>query len=177
MCSSDLIINQVSAGGQAAVYNRALITRPEAEALVNPDAPIPDIINVIANSLPKGKEMSVYAIIDAQLNKHGLPPRQRPYVQQVVESTMSPRLQELLNRTPTAARTSRALVGSQMVGPGQERQAIQHIAQQLGVDPVDVATFVNYETGGSLANGSYRRGLDRWGGDGDRKSTRLNSSH
>jgi hypothetical protein len=161
------VINQVSSGGQAAVYGRTLITKQQAESLVDPNAPIPDIINVIANSLPKGKEMSVFAIIDAQLNKHGLPPRQRPYVQQMVESTMSPKLQELLNRTPTALRTSRALVGSQIVGPGQERQAIGYIAQKLGVDPVDVATFINYETGGSLVSGRYSRGLDVWGGDGN----------
>jgi hypothetical protein len=160
------IISQVSNGGQAAVYSRELITRQEAESLVNPDSPIPDSIRIIQNSLPRGKEMSEFEIIDAQLSKFNLPPRQRPYVQRVVESTMSPRLQELLNRTPTAARTSRALTGAGLVGPGQERQAIQYIASNLGVDPVDVATFINYETAGSLVSGSYRRGLDIMGGDG-----------
>jgi len=160
------IISQVSNGGQAAVYNRELITRQEAEALVNPDSPIPDSIRVIQNALPRGKEMSEFAIIDAQLTKFNLPPRQRPYVQRVVESSMSPRLRELLDRTPTAARTSRALTGAGLVGPGQERQAIQYIASNLGVDPVDVATFINYETAGSLVSGSYRRGLDIMGGDG-----------
>jgi murein DD-endopeptidase MepM/ murein hydrolase activator NlpD len=160
------IISQVSSGGQAAVTQRRLITEPEARALVNPDAPIPDSIRVIQNALPRGKEMSEFEIIDAQLQQFGLPPRQRPYVQRVVESSMSPRLQELLNRTPTAARTSRALTGAGLVGPGQERQAIQYIASNLGVDPVDVATFINYETAGSLVSGSYRRGLDIMGGDG-----------
>lgn len=160
------IISQVSSGGQAAVYNRELITRPEAEALVNPDSPISDSIRIIQNALPRGKEMSEFEIIDAQLSKFGLPQRQRPYVQRVVESTMSPRLRELLDRTPTAARTSRALTGAGLVGPGQERQAIQYIASNLGVDPVDVATFINYETAGSLVSGSYRRGLDIMGGDG-----------
>lgn len=160
------IISQVSNGGQAVVYNRELITRQEAEALVNPDSPIPDSIRVIQNALPRGKEMSEFAIIDAQLSKFNLPPRQRPYVQRVVESSMSPRLRELLDRTPTAARTSRALTGAGLVGPGQERQAVQYIASNLGVDPVDVATFINYETAGSLVSGSYRRGLDIMGGDG-----------
>jgi len=160
------IISQVTSGGQAAVTQRRLITEDEANSLVNPDAPIPDSIRIIQNALPRGKEMSEFEIIDAQLNKFNLPPRQRPYVQRVVESTMSPRLRELLDRTPTAARTSRALTGAGLVGPGQERQAIQYIASNLGVDPVDVATFINYETAGSLVSGSYRRGLDIMGGDG-----------
>lgn len=160
------IISQVNNGGRAAVVGRELITRQEAESLVNPDSPVPDIIRVIQNALPRGKEMSEFEIIDAQLNKFGLPPRQRPFVQRSVESVESPRLRELLYRTPTAMRTSRALTDAGLVGPGQERQAIGYIAQQLGVDPVDVATFINYETAGSLVSGQYRRGLDIFGGDG-----------
>lgn len=160
------IRSQVQNGGRAAVIGRELITRQEAESLVNPDSPIPDIIHLIQNALPKGKEMSEFEIIDAQLNKFKLPPRQRPFVQRRVESVESPRLRELLYRTPTAMRTSRALTDAGLVGPGQERQAIGYIAKQLGVDPVDVATFINYETGGNLVSGQYRRGLDRWGGDG-----------
>lgn len=159
------IISQIKNGGQAAV-SRPLITKQQAESLVNPDAVIPEIIHVIQNALPKGKEMSEFEIIDAQLRAHGLPPRQRPLSQQRVEAVDNPRLRELLYRLPTAARTSRALTGSGVVGPGQERQAIGYIAQQLGVDPVDVATFINYETGGALVSGKYRRGLDVWGGDG-----------
>lgn len=160
------IISQVENGGQAAVTQRKLITEAEARSMVNPDAPISDSIRIIQNNLPRGKEMSEFEILDAQLQQFGLPPRQRPYVQRVVESTMSPRLRELLDRTPTAARTSRALTGAGLVGPGQERQAIQYIASNLGVDPVDVATFINYETSGSLVSGNYRRGLDIMGGDG-----------
>lgn len=159
------IISQVSNGGQAAV-SRPLITKQQAQALVNPDAPIPDIIHVIQRNLPRGREMSEFEIIDAQLRAHGLPPRQRPLAQQRVEAVDNPRLRELLYRLPTAARTSRALTEGGVVGPGQERQAIGYIASQLGVDPVDVATFINYETGGSLVSGRYRRGLDIWGGDG-----------
>jgi len=160
------IISQVNNGGRAAVTSRPLITRQEAESLVNPDNPVPDIIRVIQNALPRGKEMSEFEIIDAQLNKFQLPPRERPFVQRRVESVESPRLRELLYRTPTAMRTSRALTDAGLVGPGQERQAIGYIAQQLGVDPVDVATFINYETAGSLVSGQYRRGLDIFGGDG-----------
>lgn len=160
------LISQVTNGGQAAVTQRKLITEAEARSMVNPDAPISDSIRIIQNALPRGKEMSEFEILDAQLQQYGLPPRQRPYVQRVVESTMSPRLRELLDRTPTAARTSRALTGAGLVGPGQERQAIQYIASNLGVDPVDVATFINYETAGTLVSGSYRRGLDIMGGDG-----------
>jgi hypothetical protein len=160
------IISQVASGGQAAVTQRRLITEAEARSMVNPDAPISDSIRIIQNALPRGKEMSEFEILDAQLQQFGLPPRQRPYVQRVVESSMSPRLRELLDRTPTAARTSRALTGAGLVGPGQERQAIQYIASNLGVDPVDVATFINYETAGSLVSGGYRRGLDIMGGDG-----------
>lgn len=160
------VISQVQNGGRAAVIGRELITRQEAETLVNPDSAIPDIVRVIQNALPRGKEMSEFEIIDAQLNKFQLPPRQRPFVQRRVESVESPRLRELLYRTPTAMRTSRALTDAGLVGPGQERQAIGYIAQQLGVDPVDVATFINYETAGSLVSGQYRRGLDIFGGDG-----------
>lgn len=160
------IISQVNNGGRAAVIGRELISRQEAESLVNPDNPIPDIIRVIQNALPRGKEMSEFEIIDAQLQKFNLPPRERPFVQRRVESVESPRLRELLYRTPTAMRTSRALTDAGLVGPGQERQAISYIAQQLGVDPVDVATFINYETAGSLVSGQYRRGLDIFGGDG-----------
>jgi murein DD-endopeptidase MepM/ murein hydrolase activator NlpD len=160
------IISQVKNGGRAAVIGRELITRQEAQSLVNPDSPIPDIVRVIQNALPRGKEMSEFEIIDAQLQKFDLPPRQRPFVQRRVESVESPRLRELLYRTPTALRTSRALTDAGLVGPGQERQAIGYIAQQLGVDPVDVATFINYETAGSLVSGQYRRGLDIFGGDG-----------
>lgn len=160
------IRSQVQSGGQAAVLQRPLISKAEAESLVNPNSPIPLSIAIIANSLPRGKEMSEFEIIDAQLSVHGLPPRQRPFVQQQVDTVMSPRLRELLNRTPTAQRTSRGLLEAGMVGPGAERQAIGHIAQKLGVDPVDVATFINYETAGSLVSGQYRRGLDIWGGDG-----------
>ena len=160
------IISQVNNGGRAAVIGRPLITRQEAETLVNPDSPVPDIIRVIQNALPRGKEMSEFEIIDAQLNKFQLPPRERPFVQRRVESVESPRLRELLYRTPTAMRTSRALTDAGLVGPGQERQAIGYIAQQLGVDPVDIATFINYETAGSLVSGQYRRGLDIFGGDG-----------
>jgi hypothetical protein len=160
------IISQVSNGGQAAVTQRRLITEEEARSMVNPDAPISDSIRIIQNNLPRGKEMSEFEILDAQLQQYGLQPRQRPFVQRVVESSMSPRLRELLDRTPTAARTSRALTGAGLVGPGQERQAVQYIASNLGVDPVDVATFINYETAGSLVSGGYRRGLDIMGGDG-----------
>jgi hypothetical protein len=163
------IRQRVINGGQAAIFdtNKPLISKAEAESLVNPNSPIPLSIGVIANALPRGKEMSEFEIIDALLQAHGLPPRQKPFVQQRVETVMSPRLRELLSRTPTALRTSRGLVDAGMVGPGAERQAIGHIAQKLGVDPVDVATFINYETSGSLLSGSYRRGLDIWGGDGN----------
>lgn len=162
------VINTVVSGGQAAVFQRELLTKQQAQSLDDMNAPVPAIVQVIADKLPKGKSMSVYEIIDAQRTYHGLPPRQRPYAQQVVDSQVSPEFRELLNRMPTAMRTSRALTGSGMIGPGQERQAIQKIAANLGVDPVEVATFINYETGGNLANGQYRRGLDRWGGDGGR---------
>lgn len=160
------IRQRVLNGGRAAVYdqNKPLISRSIAESLVNPDAPIPPVISIIKHALPQGKEMSEFDIIDAQLAAHKLPKRIRPYVQQVVETQLPPRLQSLLYRTPDAFRTRRALTEGGIVGPGQERQAVLHIANQLGVNPADVATFINYETNGDLVSGKYRRGLDRWGG-------------
>lgn len=160
------IRSQVRNGGTAVITGRKLIDKATAESMVNPDSPIAPIISIIQNALPAGKEMSEFDIIDAQLSLHGLPPRQRPYVQQVVQSALTPRQQALLNRTPDSFRTRRALTEGNVVGPGQERQAIQYIANQLGVDPIDVATFINYETDGSLVSGKYRRGLDTWGGSG-----------
>lgn len=159
------IVSKVKYGGRASL-DKPLIPENMARTLSNPDAPIPDLIRVIQNSLPTGREMSEFEIIDAQLKAYKLPPRVRPLSQQRVDAVDNPKLRELLYKFPTSARTSRALTGSNIVGPGQERQAIGYIAQQLGVDPVDVATFINYETGGDLVSGKYRRGLDRWGGDG-----------
>lgn len=161
-----LIISKIANGGIAAITGEKLLTIEQARALDNPDGPIPEIIQIMANSLAKDKSMTAFDIIDAQRALHGLPPRQRHYVQRQVESTLTPRMMELLNRTPTGMRTRRALMGGGMVGPGQDRQAVNFIAQSLGVDPVDVATFINYETGGNLASGDYRSGLDRWGGSG-----------
>ena len=169
------IRSQVQNGGAAAVTDRKLISEAEARALVNPDAPIPPIISVIQNSLPAGKEMSEFDIIDAQLAKYGLPPRQRPFIQQQVDSVMSPELNRLLYKTPTRRRTDRALTGAGIsatasdgtpIGPGPERQAIARIASTLGVDIKDVVTFINYETAGQLLSGANRRGLDTWGGSG-----------
>jgi hypothetical protein len=161
---------RVNSGGRAAVFDstKPLIPKSVAESMVNPDSPIHPSIYIIQNALPSGKEMSEFDIIDAQLAAHKLPPRQRPYTQQVVQTRLTPKMQALLNRTPDSFRTRRALTEGGLVGPGQERQAIQYIATELGVDPIDVATFINYETGGRLVNGEYRRGLDTWGGDGGR---------
>jgi murein DD-endopeptidase MepM/ murein hydrolase activator NlpD len=169
------IRSQVQNGGAAAVTERKLISEAEARSLVNPDAPIPPIISVIQNSLPAGKEMSEFDIIDAQLNMFGLPQRQRPLIQQQVDSVMSPELNRLLYKTPTRRRTDRALTGAGIsasasdgtpIGPGPERQAIARIASTLGVDIKDVVTFINYETAGQLLSGANRRGLDTWGGSG-----------
>lgn len=169
------IRSQVQNGGAAAVIERRLITEAEARALVNPDSPIPPIISTIQNALPIGKEMSEFDIIDAQLNKFDLPPRQRPLIQRQVDSVMSPELNRLLYRTPTRRRTDRALTGVGIsasasdgtpIGPGPERQAIAKIANTLGVDIKDVVTFINYETAGQLLSGANRRGLDTWGGTG-----------
>lgn len=162
------IRSRVRNGGRAAVFDKTkpIVDRSVAESLVNPDSPIPPVISIIQNALPNGKEMSEFEIIDAVLDAHKLPKRQRPYVQQVVETQLPPRLQSLLYRTPDVYRTRRALTEGGIVGPGQERQAVQYIASKLGVDPTDVATFINYETGGDLVSGKYRRGLDRWGGSG-----------
>lgn len=162
------IRSTVASGGIAAVTDKKLIDRQTAEALVNPDSPIPTIIDVIKNALPNGKEMSDFDIIDNQLRLHGLPARQRPWTQQTVDYKLSPQQKALLNRTPDTFRTRRALTEGGFVGPGQERQAIQYIANSLGVDPIDVATFINYETGGRLVSGSMRSGLDTWGGNGGR---------
>jgi hypothetical protein len=159
---------QVQSGGRAAVINRPLVPKSVAESMVNPESAIHPSVYIIQNALPKGKEMSEFDIIDAQLSVHGLPPRQRPYSQQVVQTQLTPQMQALLNRTPDSFRTRRALTEGGLVGPGPERQAIQYISAQLGVDPLDVATFINYETGGRLVSGQYRRGLDTWGGDGGR---------
>lgn len=162
------IRSTVTFGGTSAVTEKKLIDRATAESLVNPDSPIPTIIDVIKNSLPAGKEMSEFDIIDNQLRLHGLPARQRPWTQQTVDYKLSPQQKALLNRTPDTFRTRRALTEGGFVGPGQERQAIQYIANSLGVDPIDVATFINYETGGRLVSGSMRSGLDTWGGNGGR---------
>jgi hypothetical protein len=169
------IRSQVQNGGAAAVVERQLITEAEAKSLVNPDSPISPIISVIQNALPAGKEMSEFDIIDAQLSKFGLPPRQRPFIQRQVDSVMSPELNRLLYKTPTRRRTDRALTGAGIsastsdgtpIGPGPERQAIARIADSLGVDVKDVVTFINYETAGQLISGANRRGLDTWGGSG-----------
>ena len=169
------IRSQVQNGGAAVVVERKLISEAQARALANPDSPIDPIISVIQNALPAGKEMSEFDIIDAQLAKYGLPPRQRPFIQRQVDSVMSPELNRLLYKTPTRRRTDRALYGSGIsamasdgtpIGPGPERQAIAKIAGTLGVDIKDVVTFINYETAGQLLSGANRRGLDTWGGTG-----------
>jgi hypothetical protein len=159
-------VSRVRTGGVAAINTEQLIPKHILEQTSDLNAPIPAIANLIANSLPPGKSMSPYDILNAQRRLVGLPPRERDFATQEIENTGDPRLRELINRVPTGARSSRAVVGAGAVGPGQDRQAISFIASQLGVDPVDVATFINYETGGNLVSGAYRRGLDRWGGDG-----------
>lgn len=161
-------IRLVREGGVAAIINERLIPKHILEETKDLTAPVPLIATLIANALPKGKSMSPYDIINAQRALHGLPPRQRDYVTQQVEAAGDPRLNELINRLPTASRSSRAVLGAGMVGPGQERQAVSFIARSLGVDPVDVATFIDFETAGHLTSGQYRRGLDTWGGDGGR---------
>lgn len=52
------------------------------------------------------------------------------------------------------------------ISPGQGRDVISGIARSLGVSPVDLATIINYETGGALVAGRQRNGLDVRGGDG-----------
>lgn len=53
-----------------------------------------------------------------------------------------------------------------LVAQRQERDAVSGIARALGVAPLDVATIINFETGGSLVAGRHRGGLDVRGGDG-----------
>ena len=159
-------VSRVRSGGVSAINTEKLIPKHILEQTSDLKAPIPLIATLIANSLPKGKSMSPYDIINAQRALHGMTPRERDFATQEIESSGDPRLRELINRVPTGARSSRAVIGAGQVGPGQDRQAIAFMAKQLGVDPVDMATFINYETGGNLVSGAYRRGLDRWGGDG-----------
>ena len=159
-------VQTVRSGGTAAITQEKLIARHILEAANDPGSPIPPIAQVLANALPAGRSMSVYDIMNAQRALYGMPPRQPDYATTQIESTGNAKLRELINRMPTGARTSRAVVGAGLVGPGAERQAIRSIAQQLGVNPVDVATIINFETSGALASGDFRRGLDIWGGDG-----------
>lgn len=159
-------VRTVRSGGTAAITQEKLIARHILEAANDPGSPIPPIAQVLANALPPGRSMSVYDIMNAQRALYGMPPRQPDYATTQIESTGNAKLRELINRMPTGARTSRAVVGAGLIGPGAERQAIRSIAQQLGVNPVDVATIINFETSGSLASGDFRRGLDIWGGDG-----------
>lgn len=161
-------VSRVRTGGVGAINTEKMIPKHILDQTSDLNAPIPAIATLIANALPPGKSMSPYDVINAQRRLHGMPPRERDFATQQIESTGDPRLRELINRVPTGARSSRAVVGAKLVGPGQDRQAISYIASQLGVNPIDVATFINYETGGSLVSGRYRRGLDIWGGDGGR---------
>lgn len=159
-------IKRVKEGGIAAITKERLIPKHILEETSDLSAPIPLMATMIANALPKGKSMSPYDIINAQRALYGLPPRQPDYVTQQIEAAGDPRLTELINRLQTSSRSSRAVLGAGMVGPGKERQAVGYIAKSLGVDPVDVATFIDFETAGHLTGGQYRRGLDTWGGDG-----------
>ena len=46
------------------------------------------------------------------------------------------------------------------------RNEIMRGASELGIDPMDLATVISYETGGTILSGKYRHGLDNYGGAG-----------
>ena len=166
---------QIRGGGLAVLSEakqRQLISEQEAREMVNPSRPLSASVMTYTRLLQRmgktnpatGLPINEFDVADLMLGSYGLK-RKRPFAQQWADSSLPPELQRLLTM-PTGSRTSRALVGAGMVGPGAARQAVKYIADQLGVDVQAVATFINYETGNRLLSGSDRNGLDTWGGSG-----------
>ena len=157
--------NLVQQGGQEVFFTKPIITREQALAASAPNAPIPSIISRLRRLLPKGSTLSEFDLLQAQQRFHGVQVREKPYAQQTVEAQpLTPLQAELLYRTPTQNRTTRYGIDTGL-GSVKERAGVQAIANNLGIDPIDLATIIDYETGGALTSGSYRAGLDIYGGD------------
>ena len=158
------------------VFTKQIIPREQLESMAA-GGQRTQYINLIRERIAgKGEPLSDYQIIDAQLEAYNsnlpdgekpLPPRaKRPPSQVVVENqNLGPAAKELLYNLPTGARTTRAMMSID-INPNTTRGQVQRIANELGIDIVDLATIMNYESGGNLANGQFRNGIDRYGGGG-----------
>lgn len=90
-----------------------------------------------------------------------LPPGLQRDVNQVLDSTNS----FSLNHPPGMSRSNVRIASAQR--RVNIRNEIMRGASELGIDPMDLATVISYETGGTILSGRYRHGLDNFGGDND----------
>lgn len=121
-------VQTVRSGGTASITQEKLIAKHILEAASLPGSPIPPIAQVLANALPPGRSMSVYDIMNAQRALYGLPPRQPDFATAEIENTGNAKLRDLINRVPTGARSSRAVIGAGTIGPGADRAAIRTLS-------------------------------------------------
>ena len=103
----------------------------------------------------KGRELSDFDILNAQLELAGEKPRKLPQAQVTFEAqNPTPQQKELLNYLPTGKRTTRASMDMGM-NANTEREAVRHIASRMGIDPLDIAAIIDFETANALTSGAF----------------------
>ena len=145
--------------------NHVFIPEDILKSMRSDDSPIHPIVPYLRDKLgKKGHQLTVFDVLNAQLRQAGLPERKLPQAQVTFEAqNPTPQQRELLNYLPTAKRTTRASLDMGM-NANTEREAVRHIATRLGIDPLDMAAIIDFETANALTSGAYRSGLDQWGG-------------
>lgn len=149
------IKSKVSGGGAASLDRFALIPRPVLQQI---DADIkrgatdiqpPAVAQYISELF--GGRISAHEVLNRQLDAQGFSTVPIPEPMRQVETSISPRLRQLLLYRPSPNRSMRAYAGSGQFNaalvPGGYGQLIAEVASANGVDPGLLAGLVKVESG------------------------------